>query len=160
MESWTGFFQSSASAAATLIGLVVVAISINLTRILAYPNLPPRAAAALAPLAGVLLVSLLALPPNQSIRLFGAEVLAAGIVMGLSGVWVWSGAPSERGVVPPLRWWSHLVLHLGQSLPFVAAGVLLIMGQPAGLGWIVPGVILSLVAGLTNTWVLLVEILR
>ena len=160
MESWTGFFQSSASAAATLIGLVVVAISINLTRILAYPNLPPRAAAALAPLAGVLLIALLALPPNQATGLFGAEVLGAGLVMGLSGVWVWVGASTERGLVSPFRWWSHVLLHLCQSLPFVIAGVLLITGRLTGLGWIVPGVILSLVAGLTNTWVLLVEILR
>ena len=47
-----------------------------------------------------------------------------------------------------------------QSLPFIVAGIMLMAGNPAGGDWIVPAVIFSIVAGLTNTWVLLIEILR
>ncbi len=160
MATWAGFFQSSAGASATLIGLVFVAISINLARILAYRHLPARAAAALAPLGGVLLVALLGLAPDQPRWLYGLETLVTGVVMGLSGVPIWVAYRPDGGIVSPLRRWSNLLLHEAQSLPFVVAGLLLICGRAGGLDWIVPGVVLSLISGLTNTWVLLVEIVR
>jgi hypothetical protein len=160
MGNWEGFLQSSASASATLIGLVFVAISINLARILAYPHLPARAAAALAPLGAVLVVALLGLAPDQPRGFYGGETLVAGVIMGLSGVPIWIAYKPGRENVSRLRRWSSMLLHEAQSLPFVIAGVLMIAGRPEGLDWIVPGVVLSLLSGLTNTWVLLVEIVR
>jgi len=160
VTEWLGFFQSSASAAATLIGLVVIAISINVARILAYPHLPARAAAAIAPLAGVLVVTLLGLVPGQPLFLFGLEALAAGAAMGLLGILILAGGSPRDVVVPPLRRWSNLLLNQAQSLPFVVAGVLMMLRNPAGAYWLAPGVVFSLLAGLVNTWVLLVEILR
>jgi hypothetical protein len=159
MGPWIGFFQTAAGASATLAGLLVVAISINLARILDFPHLPDRAAAALIPLAGVLVVSLLALVP-QPMRMFGAEVLLAGVVM-----WAQSGSLLIRsfGQTANLRrrWvMFHVPLNQAQTLPFVAAGALLALGFPSGLYWIVPGVIVSLLAGVMNAWVLLVEIMR
>ena len=160
MANWTNFFQSSAGAAATLIGLVVVAISINLTRILAYPHLPARAAAALAPLAGVLIVTLLGLVPAQPLRLYGAEAFVIGAAMWASSLSTALRARSQTSVVPPLRFWANLGVNQAQSLPFAIAGGLMLLHQSAGLYWIAPGVIFSLLAGVMNTWVLLVEILR
>jgi hypothetical protein len=49
---------------------------------------------------------------------------------------------------------------LAASAPFLIAGVLLFWGSSAGLYWAAAGVIVSLVAGVWNTWILLVEILR
>lgn len=42
----------------------------------------------------------------------------------------------------------------------LAGGALLWAGAEAGLYWIAAGVLMTLVAGVMNTWVLLVEILR
>ncbi len=42
----------------------------------------------------------------------------------------------------------------------VVAGLLLLCGSSTGLYWIAAGVILSLIGGVFNAWVLLVEILR
>ena len=39
-------------------------------------------------------------------------------------------------------------------------GALLILGQPGGLYWTVPGLAFAILGGILNTWVLLVEILR
>jgi modulator of FtsH protease len=160
MVGWSSFFQSSAGASATLLGLVVVAISINLSRILEYPQLPRRAATALTPLGGVLVVSLLGLVPSQPPWLFGLEALIAGAAM-----WISSGAMSMRPSlrhpdIPLWRFWANLLMVQAQSLPFIVAGIMLMAGNPAGGDWIVPAVIFSIVAGLTNTWVLLIEILR
>jgi hypothetical protein len=160
MGEWTSFFQSSAGASATLIGLVVVAISINLTRILAHPRLPARAAAALTPLAGVLVVTLLGLVPSQPLFLYGAEALVVGAIMWVSGLTTTMWARSQPALVTTLQFWSNFGLNQAQSLPFVIAGALLLLHQPAGLYWIAPGVIFSLLAGVLNTWVLLIEILR
>src|SRR5215213_5799028 len=43
-EGWSDFLVASAGASAALAGLVFIGISINLTRILAFPGLPARAA--------------------------------------------------------------------------------------------------------------------
>ncbi len=45
---WAIFFSAELAALATLTGLVVVAISINLPRILSYADLPARAGEALS----------------------------------------------------------------------------------------------------------------
>ena len=63
-------------AAAALSGLVIVAISINLQRILSFPQLPGRAAEMLIMLVGTLLASSFALMPGQAPRFLAAKFLA------------------------------------------------------------------------------------
>jgi hypothetical protein len=58
----------------------VLAVSINLSRILEYPGLPGRAGEAIGLLVGVLVVSTLVLVPGQSRTALGAELLAAGLL--------------------------------------------------------------------------------
>ena len=43
ISEWSNLLSVQAEAAATLTGLVFVAVSINLTRVMAYPTLPGRA---------------------------------------------------------------------------------------------------------------------
>ncbi len=160
MDRWVSFFGSSASVAATLTGLVVVAISINLARILEAAQLPARAAGALVPLTAVVVVSLVGLIPDQSTRALGLEILGAGLA-----AWALAAALLHRSMPAPsqasrLRRWSFRALTHSQNLPFLVAGALLALGVPGGLYWIVPGVIVCLLAGILNTWVLLIEILR
>jgi hypothetical protein len=45
-------------------------------------------------------------------------------------------------------------------LPFLVAGVSLLLRAGGGLHWLVPGVVLCLVVAVLNAWVLLIEILR
>jgi hypothetical protein len=45
-------------------------------------------------------------------------------------------------------------------VPFVVCGLLLLGGREGGLYWLLPGTLLSFVAGVLHAWVLLVEILR
>jgi uncharacterized membrane protein len=159
MGAWTSFFETAAGASATLVGLLVVAISINLTRILDFPQLPSRAGSALVPLAGVMVVSMLALVP-QPARVFGVEVLVAGLaIWALAGFLLIKSLRLTEGLQ---RSWviSHVPVNQAQTLPLVVAGVLLTLGFPSGLYWIVAGMIASMLAALMNAWVLMVEILR
>jgi hypothetical protein len=51
---------------------------------------------------------------------------------------------------------------LGQvaTLPFVAAGIAVLVGGLEGLYWLVPGMVISTLVALFGAWVLLVEINR
>jgi hypothetical protein len=155
MEVWANFFVAEAGAAAALAGLLFVSVSINLTRILQFPSLPPRAAEALLVLFAVLLLSLLALVPGQAPALLGAEVAVLGLAL-----WIALTLTLVRGGWP--KQYAALRLLINQLPPilFVIAGVMLRAGHPAGLYWLVPATLLAILASVAAAWVLLVEILR
>ena len=76
---WSELFVAGAGASAALAGLVFVAVSINLDRILALDGVTNLALCTLALLIGVLITSLFGLIPNQGAKGLGIELL------------VWSG---------------------------------------------------------------------
>ena len=80
---WQGLFLAAAGASAALTGLLFVAISINLDRILQGTGLPGRAGEAMVLLVAVLVVSMLGLVPGQSPTMLGAELLGTGLVAWL-----------------------------------------------------------------------------
>jgi hypothetical protein len=155
---WENFLVAEAGASAALTGLLFVAVSINLTRILSFPHLPGRAAQALMVFLSVLLVTTCGLVPAQSARALGAEILAIGAlgVLGMSWLQIRDRIHVQR------RYWVVSLLATSQLplIPFVVCGVLLLRGSQNGLYWLLPGTLLSFVAGVLHAWVLLVEILR
>jgi hypothetical protein len=67
-----------------LTGLVVVAISINLPRILSYAHLPTRAGEALIGPVGAIVVTTLVLVPEQPAWLLGLEIILIGLAMAIA----------------------------------------------------------------------------
>ena len=158
MQGWTDFFVAEAGAAAALAGLLFVAISINLTRILEFWHLPTRAAEALLALLSVLVVATFALIPEQS-------TLACGIEIGGTGLVLWTGqafalARTWKAVHPNSKSLLRVLMNQLPPLPFVIAGGLLLAGHSSGIYWIVPGTLLSFAAGIFGAWILLIEIQR
>jgi len=155
---WENFFVAEVGAAAALTGLVFVAVSINLARILAIEHLPARAAETLLVLLGVLVVATFGLVPGQSETALGWEVVGTAGVVWLACVRTQFQAYRDfearkwlgRRVV-----WNQLA-----TLPFVIGGGLLITGRGSGMYWLVAGVLASFGCGIQNAWVLLIEILR
>jgi hypothetical protein len=158
IPAWANFFVAEAGAAAALAGLLFVAISINLTRILEFPQLPARAIEALISLVSVLVVSSFALVPEQSARAYGLEIGVTGLIvwlvqtLGLLRMWKGSHPQAKS----PLR----VVANQLPPLPFMVAGFLVHQQQVSGLYWTVPGTLLSFTAGIFGAWILLVEIQR
>ena len=70
---WHDMFVAIAGAAAALTGLLFVAVSINLTRILEFEILPTRAVETLSIMIGLLLLSVIMLVPGQGSTLLGAR---------------------------------------------------------------------------------------
>jgi hypothetical protein len=73
-------FLAVAGASAALAGLLFVALSINLERILKGRGLPGRAGEAIILLLTVLVVCTFGLVPGQSPRVLGAELLGFGLL--------------------------------------------------------------------------------
>ena len=157
-EGWSDFLVASAGATGALTGLVFVAISINLERILENPGLPARAGQTIIVLANALLASLVALAAHPSATQLGIALL----VLALGG---WGAT-----TITAYRTWQETAVEyrrlgpalLGQlaTLPFIVAGITVWAGAGGGMTWLLVGVVLSLICGIANAWVLLVEILR
>ena len=157
---WESLFLAEAGASAALAGLLFVALSINLERILKGAGLPGRAGEAIVLLLTVLVVSTWVLVPGQSPTVLGAKLLGSGLFAWLILVAVHIHA--VRGHVAPSRRLliQRIVLAQAAVLPLLVGGVSLMLRVGGGLYWLVPGVLLCLLVAVVDAWVLLVEILR
>jgi modulator of FtsH protease len=160
LGGWDNFFVASVGASAAVAGLLLVALSINLARILAIPGLAARAGETLIPLVVVLIVALLALVPGQGVRALAGELLGLGLVTWVSATVLEIRAYRCRHFQKPFHLVTRVVLHQPATLCFPLAGLSLLLGFPGGLYWLVPAFCLTFVGAMINAWILLVEILR
>jgi modulator of FtsH protease len=158
--NWDNFFIVQAGAAGVLTGLIFVAVSINISRIIGVKHLPNRALQSLTLLLNILIISSLMLVPKQSLTLQGIEVLAVSIVLwSLSSLFAWSilrNAPAEYRKFSL----NNLVLIQLSVLPFIISGIMILCCGEPGIYWLVPGMLLSFSKAIIDAWVLLVEIHR
>jgi hypothetical protein len=157
---WATFFSAELAAVAALTGFVVVAISINLSRILAYPALPRRSAEALIGPVGAITATSVILIPDQPAALIGAEVLAVGAFMVVAPLVFQIRWWRERKEVTSVERLARAATSAGYSLAFVIGGALIMESARAGLYWIAAGIVACVIAVVFNTWVLMIEILR
>jgi hypothetical protein len=157
---WESLFVAEAGASAALAGLLFVAVSINLAKVLDHPGLPGRAGEAIALLVAVLVVSTLVLVPGQSRTVLGAELLATGLLVWSIQVGIHLQALRRRVGPSPAARIGRIGFAQAAVLPFPVAGISLLLGAGGGLYWLVPGVVLCLVVAVLDAWVLLIEILR
>jgi hypothetical protein len=157
---WFEFGVAVVGAAAGLSGLLFVAMSINIERIVAVPRLPSRAAGNLVLFALPLLLGTWMLIPAQARVLLGVELIGTGVLAG--ALMLRLHRPSNRVGQEALTSWL-----LGSYVPSIAVagltvvgGATLIAGQGGGLYWVAPAIFISFATGLLGAWVLLVEILR
>jgi hypothetical protein len=157
---WATFFSAELAALAALTGFVVVAISINLSRILSFPWLPSRAGEALIGPVGAITATSLVLIPAQPSWLLGGEVIVVGLVMSIAPIIVQARTWRSRSEATAVERATRAVMSVGFALAFVIGGASLLFGSGAGLFWIAAGDIACLIAVVFNSWVLMVEIMR
>jgi hypothetical protein len=157
---WDGFGTTAATAAATLTGLLFIAVSINLKEILNNAPLPGRAAQTLIFFALPMVAALLLVVPAQARTALGGELIATGVFAWATALIIDHRAgrsPEEPSWSRPL---TRTVPMTGSCACLIAAGASLPAQAGGGLYWLVPATVFTIIAGLVNTWVLLVEILR
>jgi hypothetical protein len=158
VDGWNDFFVAAAGTASVLAGLLFVGLSINLERLLRVPTLLRRASATIALLGNVIGISLLMLVPTISIRRSGIVLLALNVGIAILVGWlslrsIWMGPPAFRsGQI------AGAALRICALAPLLIGSILLLGGHTSGLGWLVPGFLLSFAATLFESWVVLVEI--
>jgi hypothetical protein len=156
---WSDLYVAIAGAAAALLGLLFVAVSINLEPVLRITWLPLRAAETLGVLVVLLATAVFVLVPAQPPTALGLELAGAGLLLvGTDGVLRIRrgrppGAPLRSIVVPA-------VIVALTGAPLVAAGWTLVAEAGGGLYWTVPALLAGFAGAVFNAWVLLVEILR
>jgi hypothetical protein len=160
LADWQALFAVQAGAAATLTGLVFVALSINLARIIEIPGLAGRAAESMLQFLQVFFVSSAVLIPRQPLMALGCEVFFVAALSWLGQVTSQIRYARARSG-HPVKWLAQRVVttHIA-SIPLLVAAVMLILGNSGGLFVIMGGFSFSFVAGVVGAWVLLVEILR
>ncbi|MDQ4132206.1 MAG: hypothetical protein M3179_03145 [Actinomycetota bacterium] len=159
-NAWSDFGVALVGAAAALVGLLFVAVSINLERIVSYPNLPARAGAALIQFSFPLLLGIWLLIPQQTTAVLGAELIATGLVTG--AILLLLSRRAFRAAQETRTSWL-----ISRALPSVAVPVLAVLAGTTviaevggGLYWLPAAVVIAILAGLSSAWVLLVEIWR
>jgi len=160
VEAWSDFAVMLGGAFAALAGLLFVAVSINVREIVGTAGLPARALEALVLLVTPLVVAVVLLVPGQSRRVVGAELVVAALAVG--SVLVLQDRRSRVDDVHSPRG-SRLFRVTVDGVVFAsvaAAGATVLAGAGGGLYWLVPTTLAALLGGLTNAWVLLIEILR
>jgi hypothetical protein len=156
--AWENFAVAEVSAAAALAGLLVVACSINIGRILQLPHVVSRLGATLTLFGTVLVLSSLLLVPGQDHRALGIEIAVAGLV-ATGAVFRMRGLKNLEPQFRPFGL-TAAALGIGSAALMTLSGVACATMTIGGLYWLVAGVLLAFVIGLVNAWVALVEILR
>ncbi len=159
-EQWHDLFVAMAGATAALAGLLFVAVSINVDRILKYEGLPERGLETLAMLLTGLVVCVAGLVPGQSHAALGIELLLIALaLLAIMARLPISDMP--EGIETPPNY------VLGRQLTRLTGAGLLTIGALAvlfavfgGLYWVAAGLVFLTLGAVGNAWVLLVEILR
>lgn len=158
--TWDNFFVAQAGAAAALTGLIFVAVSINLDRILGISYLPNRALISLILLFNILVISSLMLIPGQSLIQNGTEVLILAIALWLITFKLdFSTLRATPGIYKKTMRFNIVVTQITVA-PFFMSGVGMLCFGKSGVYFLVPGILFSFFKAILDAWVLLVEIKR
>lgn len=160
LEGWNDFNVAMVGATAALAGLLIVAMSVNISTIMSSPTLPARAAASIAALVLAIAAGALGLMPGNSVAAYGVEVFVAGLIAGAFQVHaILVIARQERTTEA-----NRIAQGAVGVLPVLAflAGAVLILAGVTGAGLIAVGVgsVLAIIAAILLAWVVLVELLR
>jgi hypothetical protein len=157
---WSTFFSAEVGASAALVGLLFVAVSINLAQIIKMRQLVARSAKALFALMGILLASTLCIAPVQAVTLLGGELAGLGVVVWIATTLSEVAASRKNSYIKKKERVLQVVLTQLSALPLIAGGLSLLIGFGGGLYWLEAATMFSFVAALIDAWVLLIEIQR
>ena len=160
IAAWESFAVALAGVCAVLAGLVFVAVSINIGRILRVRGLAGRAGESVILFLSAVCLCAFVLIPHQPVAALGAELLGVGLVTLaiLTAIVI----PALRMPTRQPRSWTitRVVTQQAAAVPAILAGCSLLGWIPGGLYWLAAGVLCTVIAATANAWILLVEVVR
>jgi modulator of FtsH protease len=160
LESWDSFFVAETAAAAALLGLLFVSVSINLKEIVATGGLADRAMGALMLLLAILINGLMLAMPDQPVAVMGIETASITILVAVVATTL--GLRGLRSSDPQFRrnFIQNIVSNILVLAPIFIGGLLMLGGGEAGFYWVGVGMCLTLIKAVSEGWIFLVEITR
>lgn len=151
--AWHDFFGVAGTAAAALLGLVLVAITLRIETVEAHPVLRNRARSAIQVLGGLLVLSLIALFPGINALWLGLATLV--LELSRIGLMAWGIAEAARSASGlPRSVWLRTTPNV-LTLLSVGGGISLIAGAGPGIYLIALAFVLTLAPMLWSVWGLL-----
>jgi hypothetical protein len=160
VAGWSDFLVAAAGTAGALAGLLFVAISINLARIIEIPGVSGRAAESIILLSATLSECLAALIPRLPVAWLGLILAIIAMPAWMAPVVIQIESVKARTYIRPSYVVTRALFHQAAALPGVLASISLLGFLPGGMLWLGAGVTVSLLVAIFNAWILLVEILR
>jgi hypothetical protein len=155
--AWHDFFVTAGTAAAALTGLLFVALSIQLDRILGHPEHRFRARGNFFGLTVVMVMALVVLMPTLSARWLGVALIVPNVAAAGVNAWhIRRVLPTFFGgsIIFPLRVaLSYVLLLMG-----LVGGVSVMLGAGGGLMWPATESVGMLLIALLGAWSLLVGV--
>ena len=155
--AWHDFFVTAGTAAAALTGLLFVALSIQLDRVLGHPEHRFRARGNFFGLTVVMVMALVVLMPSLSGRWLGVGLIVPNVAAAAVNAW------HIRRVLPTF-FAGSIVFPLRVALSYVlilmgaVGGVSVMLGSGGGLMWPASESIGMLLIALLGAWSLLVGV--
>ena|SRR3984957_2420471 len=152
---WTGFAEMTGGASGALTGLLFVAVSLNAAKIAGHRGLRASAAQTLVLFLTPLVMAAALLTPGQPDWALGGELIATGLIA--SAVLLGMRRVKHNMTVTDddqrlLAIFNRRGPNIMVMLLFVASGVTLACGQPAGLYLLLPASLVAQVSGVLNAW--------
>ena len=159
LAQWSEFNVAMAGANAALAGLVIVAASVNIEKIIRAGTLTARLGAAIASLVLALVASAAGLIPGVELTWYGIVVLLGAIGAGVFQFHATRVIVSDPTPEQSARF-AKAALGFLPVAAYLASGVALVLGSSSGLILAAVGCLLAIVAAIVVSWVVLVEVLR
>jgi hypothetical protein len=160
LEAWSEFNVAMVGATAALAGLVIVAASVNIARIVTESSLTARLSGGIAGLVLALTASAIGLVPGITAATYGTTTIVLAL---LAAAFAASAARHIFGNRHPQNRLKLAKSTLGflPAAAYLLGGVLLVAGAAsAGLAAFAVGSIVAIVTALVVSWIVLVEVLR
>lgn len=155
MAGWSDFAVVSGGAAAALVGLLFVAVTLRIDVIARAPDLRSRAAQTLTLFALALMVAIVLTVPGQPGWVLGAEVIAIANVGGAVMLTMNRRALNVSAPNPIARVLDKFGPNGTTIVLIGVAGILMICKVSWGIYLLVPAELAALVGGVLSAWLFL-----
>lgn len=157
--AWSEFNVAMAGATAALAGLVIVAASVNVEKIIASQTLTARLAAAIAALVLALVACAIGLVPGVQAIWYGAVIIVGTVIAGIFQVHASRVIARDPEPAQTARF-AKSTLGFLPIAAYLGAGALMVFSHPSGLLLAAVGCLAAIVSAILISWIALVEVLR